>query len=293
MAELVASLPEYTDFGKLIQVKENQERLDHLKLSYLQGNTYLAIVGYIRLEDFARFTSQEDQRNDQIDAFGQRRIYLTGLKRRAVYRRISEGILRAHKDDYSCATPDHQCLECYNCYAYGGVRAIKDQQDALRSRFKPTTAFSIQAAEDALADEEEFHAMTHRDLKMPTSGEGASIYNLHLIRPGVVFPFIDFIFQPCQFDLAIYFETLRQAEKSGFGSMTSRLGTVSINCVGVSADLALGQADLLKDMQVNADGTVDVDARLTTGLEKVDGSDLRSKLKGWIETYKGKIFGGG
>lgn len=292
MSNLVASLPEYIDFGKLIPVKEDQAGLGQLKFSYLQGNTYLAIVGYIRLEDFARFTSQEDQRNDQIDAFGQRRIYLTGLKRRAVYRRISEGILRAHKADYKCATPDHQCLACYNCYAYGGVRAIEDQQEALRSRFKPTTAFSIQTAEEALADEEEFHTMTHRNLQMPKPREGASIYNLHLIRPGAVFPFIDFIFQPCQFDLAMYFETLRQTEKAGFGSMTSRLGTVSITCLGVSDDLNLGQAELLNGVKITSAGKVKVDPSIKKQLKEVIPADWRSKLADWIKAHSAEVYGG-
>ncbi|MBD3352582.1 MAG: type I-D CRISPR-associated protein Cas7/Csc2, partial [Candidatus Lokiarchaeota archaeon] len=227
MSDIIDELPEFINFREVMETPDKEE-IDRV---YLRNNSYLAIIGYKKLEDFARFTSSEDLSIDTIEFGGKDRVYFTGLKRRAVYRRASEAILREHSDEYTCATPDHQCMDCYNCYAYGGTNMVKKETKSIRSRMKMTTSYSIQPSMDAIVDEDEFHIMVHRDLEMKQSKEGeqkkGSIHTITLIKPGTVFPFIDMIFNPTKFDLAMYLETIKRGDAEGFGSKGSLLGTMS------------------------------------------------------------------
>ena len=80
-------------------------------------------------------------------------------------------------------------MDCYNCFTYGGVIAVKGETEAIKSRLKAITAFSIQSDEEALIDEEEFHNIVHNDFRMEQAEQGqqkkARIYSLLLIKPGV------------------------------------------------------------------------------------------------------------
>jgi CRISPR type I-D-associated protein Csc2 len=264
----------------------------------LQKNDYIAIVGYKILKDFARFTSHEDLSNDKIDYAGRSRIYLTGLKRRGVYRRASEAILRQYNPDYNCATPDHQCMNCYNCFTYGGVIARKDKTQAMKSRLKTITSFSIQSDEEALIDEEEFHNIVHTDFRMEQAEKGEqkkpSLYNLLLIKPGIVFPFIDIIFNPTQFDLAMYLETVRRADAMGFGSRSSLLGTMETKILAITDNLKISQKDLLSKIKVDESGNIDF-SELKEQLKAETVTEeqlenLRIKLPELIKKYKDKIY---
>lgn len=293
--KIMSSLPEFKDLGEDMKLASGES----LKKVYVQKNDYIAIVGYKVLKDFARFTSHEDLSNDRIDYAGKSRIYLTGLKRRGVYRRASEAILRQYNENYNCATPDHQCMNCYNCFTYGGVIAVKDKTQAIKSRLKPTTSFSIQSDEEALADEEEFHNIVHTDFRMEQAEKGEqkkpSIYNLLLIKPGTVFPFIDIIFNPTRFDMAMYLETLRRADAMGYGSRSSLLGTMETKIIAITDNLRMSHKDLLNKIKIDETGNVDV-TELKTKFdgELVDEEQLeaiRSKLPELIKKYEAAIYG--
>jgi CRISPR type I-D-associated protein Csc2 len=294
-SKIIANLPEFKNLGEELKLASGES----LKKVYVQKNDYVAIVGYKVLKDFARFTSHEDLSNDKIDYAGKSRIYLTGLKRRGVYRRASEAILRQYNENYNCATPDHQCMNCYNCFTYGGVIAIKDKTQAIKARLKPTTSFSIQSDEEALIDEEEFHNIVHTDFRMEQAEKGEqkkpSIYNLLLLKPGTIFPFIDIIFNPTKFDLAMYLETLRRADAMGYGSRSSLLGTMETKIIAITDNLKISHKDLLSKIKVDESGNVDV-KELTAefGAEAVNEKQLetlRAKLPELIKTYKAEIYG--
>jgi len=294
-SKIIANLPEFKNLGEELKLANGES----LKKVYVQKNDYVAIVGYKVLKDFARFTSHEDLSNDKIDYAGKSRIYLTGLKRRGVYRRASEAILRQYNENYNCATPDHQCMNCYNCFTYGGVIAIKDKTQAIKARLKPTTSFSIQSDEEALIDEEEFHNIVHTDFRMEQAEKGEqkkpSIYNLLLLKPGTVFPFIDIIFNPTRFDLAMYLETLRRADAMGYGSRSSLLGTMETKIIAITDNLKISHKDLLGKIKVDESGNVDVkELKAEFGAEAVDEKQLetlRVKLPELIKTHKAEIYG--
>jgi len=293
--KVIANLPEFKNLGEELKLASGKS----LKKVYVQKNDYIAIVGYKVLKDFARFTSHEDLSNDKIDYAGKSRIYLTGLKRRGVYRRASEALLRQYNENYNCATPDHQCMNCYNCFIYGGVIAIKDKTQAIKARLKPTTSFSIQSDEEALIDEEEFHNIVHTDFRMEQAEKGEqkkpSIYNLLLLKPGTVFPFIDIIFNPTKFDLAMYLETLRRADAMGYGSRSSLLGTMETKIIAITDNLKISHKDLLNRIKIDDAGNVDIaELKAKFGAEVVDENQLetlRAKLPALIEKYKAKIYG--
>jgi CRISPR type I-D-associated protein Csc2 len=294
-SKIIANLPEFKNLGEELKLASGKS----LKKVYVQKNDYVAIVGYKVLKDFARFTSHEDLSNDKIDYAGKSRIYLTGLKRRGVYRRASEAILRQYNESYNCATPDHQCMNCYNCFTYGGVVAIKDKTQAIKARLKPTTSFSIQSDEEALIDEEEFHNIVHTDFRMEQAEKGEqkkpSIYNLLLLKPGTIFPFIDIIFNPTKFDLAMYLETLRRADAMGYGSRSSLLGTMETKIIAITDNLKISHKDLLSKIKVDESGNVDVkELKAEFGAEAVSEKQLetlRAELPELIKTHKAEIYG--
>jgi CRISPR type I-D-associated protein Csc2 len=294
-SRIIANLPEFKNLGEELKLASGES----LKKVYVQKNDYVAIVGYKVLKDFARFTSHEDLSNDKIDYAGKSRIYLTGLKRRGVYRRASEAILRQYNENYNCATPDHQCMNCYNCFTYGGVIARKNKTQAIKSRLKTITSFSIQTDEEALIDEEEFHNIVHTDFRMEQAEKGEqkkpSLYNLLLIKPGTVFPFIDIVFNPTEFDLAMYLETVRRADAMGFGSRSSLLGSMETKIIAITDNLKISHKDLLSKIKVNEAGNVD-----STELEKALAGEtvddqlletIRAKLPELIKKYDNEIYG--
>jgi CRISPR type I-D-associated protein Csc2 len=292
--KFIEKLPEFKNLREEITLARNGK----LKRVYIQKNDYVAIVGYKSLKDFARFTSHEDLSNDKIDYAGKTRLYLTGLKRRGVYRRVSEAILRQYNEKYNCATPDHQCMDCYNCFTYGGVIAVKDETEAMKSRLKAVTAFSIQSDEEALIDEEEFHNIVHTDFRMEQADKGPkkpSIYTLLLIKPGVVFPFIDIIFNPSKFDISLYLEMLRRADAMGFGSRSSLLGTMETKIVAITDNLMIAHKDLLNNIVINEAGDVSYEklSLLFSAEELVTDEQLQSireKLPDLIQTYDTAIY---
>ncbi len=290
------NLPEFKNLREELTLASDKK----LKKVYVQKNDYIAIIGYKSLKDFARFTSHEDLSNDKIEYAGKTRIYLTGLKRRGVYRRASEAILRQYNELYNCATPDHQCMDCYNCFTYGGVIAVKGETEAIKSRLKAITAFSIQSDEEALIDEEEFHNMVHTDFRMEQAEQGqqkkASIYNLLLIKPGVIFPFIDIIFNPTKFDLAMYIEMLRRADAMGFGSRSSLLGTMETKIIAMTNNLKISHKDLLTKIAINETGDITCEdlTKQFTDEEIVNDTQIemiREQLPKLINTYKTEIYG--
>jgi CRISPR type I-D-associated protein Csc2 len=290
------SLPEFKNLREELKLASEKK----LKKVYVQKNDYIAIIGYKRLKDFARFTSHEDLSNDKIDYAGKTRIYLTGLKRRGVYRRASEAILRQYNENYNCATPDHQCMDCYNCFTYGGVIAVKGETEAIKSRLKAITAFSIQSDDEALIDEEEFHNIVHTDFRMEQAEQGQqkkpSIYNLLLIKPGVVFPFIDIIFNPSKFDLAMYLEMLRRADAMGFGSRSSLLGTMETKIIAITDNLTISHKDLLTKIALNETGDISYEGlnQQFSKEEIVTDNQLeaiRKTLPKLIDTHKIEIYG--
>ena len=292
MSEMLGKIPEFVDFGEAAKTADDEE----LERVYLRENNYLAVIGYKTLEDFARFTSSEDLSIDTIEYAGKDRVYFTGLKRRAVYRRASEAILREYTSDYSCATPDHQCMNCYNCYTYGGTNLVKGKTKSIRSRMKMTTSYSIQSSMDAVVDEDEFHIMVHRDLEMAQKEEGqekGSIHTITLIKPNTVFPFIDIIFNPTKFDVAMYLETIERGDAEGYGSKGSLLGTMSTEILGIIDDLDVTHRDLLDAIKVTDDGEVDASeakSLIDESISKKELENLKDELPDLIEKHRGKIY---
>ncbi|MCW3995987.1 MAG: type I-D CRISPR-associated protein Cas7/Csc2 [Candidatus Bathyarchaeota archaeon] len=294
--QILNTLPEFKNLREELTLVSEKK----LRKVYVQKNDYIAIIGYKRLKDFARFTSHEDLSNDKIDYVGKTRIYLTGLKRRGVYRRASEAILRQYNENYNCATPDHQCMDCYNCFTYGGVIAVKGETEAIKSRLKAITAFSIQSDDEALIDEEEFHNIVHTDFRMEQAEQGQqkkpSIYNLLLIKPGVVFPFIDIIFNPSKFDLAMYLEMLRRADAMGYGSRSSLLGTMETKIIAVTDNLTISHKDLLTKIVLNEAGDISYEGltqQFAQGEIVTDNQleAIRKRLPELIDAYKTEIYG--
>ncbi len=289
---IINELKEFEDLGQVMRTASGAE----LERVYVRDNKYIAIIGYKMLKDFARFTSHEDLSIDTINFAGKTRVYLTGLKRRAVMRRASEAILREFDSNYNCATPDHQCMECYNCYAYGGVIAIKNKTKAIKSRVKTTTSFSVQTDDEIIIDEPEFHNIIHTDLKMEQTEEQkkASLYEMVLIKPNTVFPFIDVIFTPTQFDLAIYLETVKRADAEGYGSRSSLLGTMQTEIIAITTNLNVSQKDLLDGIHIDEKGNVDdSQVRLLLQSNLIEVSDLealRDQLPDLIKTHRQEIY---
>jgi CRISPR type I-D-associated protein Csc2 len=280
----VNELPEWIDFSADTDVAQ-KGKMDR---AYIRENNFIAIAGVKKLVDFARFTSHEDTSIDRLEFMNAERLYLTGLKRRAVMRRASEGILRSYAGEYAylCATPDHQCMSCYNCYVYGGLRTTKKDTKGLRARIKPVTAFSIQPYRDAVTSEPEFHIMVHRNLSMDQGDQkSASIYEVDLIRPGTLFPFVDIIFNPSQFDLAMYFETLKRADAEGYGSRASLYGAMETDIRAVYYNWAPGQEalhTLIENETVQTPGDVQT--------VEIDPDALRNDLSDKIELIR-KTYG--
>lgn len=291
----ISSLQEFEDFGSKIKMPTGVE----LGKIYLRTNKYIAVVGYKTLKDFARFTSHEDFSIDTLDYNGKTRIYLTGLKRRAVYRRASEAILREFNKNYNCATPDHQCMNCYNCFTYGGVIAIKDRTKAIKSRVKTTTSFSVQNEEEAIIEEPEFHNIVHTDLKMEQAEAGEqkkpSLYEITLIKPGTVFPFIDIIFNPTKFDLAMYLETVKRADAEGYGSRSSLLGTMETKIIAITDDLRVSQKELLDGIKLEAASVNDTKlVALFSKDERISEEELeklRKELPKLIAKHEKTVYG--
>jgi CRISPR type I-D-associated protein Csc2 len=291
----LSNLPEFKNLGEELKLASGES----LRQVYVQKNDYIAVVGFKVLKDFARFTSHEDMSNDKIDYAGKSRIYLTGLKRRGVYRRASEAILRQYNESYNCATPDHQCMNCYNCFTYGGVIARKDKTQAIKSRLKTITSFSIQSDEEALIDEEEFHNIVHTDFRMEQAERGEqkkpSLYNLLLVKPGIVFPFIDIIFNPTKFDVAMYLETLRRSDVMGFGSRSSLLGTMETKIIAITDNLRVSHKDLLSKIKVDETGNVDFselkDQFKDEIVDEKQMDALRAKLPELIKKHSSEIYG--
>lgn len=291
----ISSLQEFEDFGSKIKMPTGAE----LGKIYLRTNKYIAVVGYKTLKDFARFTSHEDFSIDTLDYNGKTRIYLTGLKRRAVYRRASEAILREFNKNYNCATPDHQCMNCYNCFTYGGVIAIKDRTKAIKSRVKTTTSFSVQNEEEAIIEEPEFHNIVHTDLKMEQAEAGEqkkpSLYEITLIKPGTVFPFIDIIFNPTKFDLAMYLETVKRADAEGYGSRSSLLGTMETKIIAITDDLRVSQKELLDGIKLEAASVNDTKlVALFSKDERISEEELeklRKELPKLIAKHEKTVYG--
>lgn len=281
----ITELPDWLDFSTLVDVGQKDNKLER---AYVRENNFVAIAGVKKLIDFARFTSHEDTSIDRLEFMDEERIYLTGLKRRAVMRRASEGILRSFAGEYpyTCATPDYQCMSCYNCYMYGGLRTVKKSTKGLRARIKPVTSFSVQPYGEAVTSEPEFHIMVHRNLSMDQSEQkgdqkSASIYELDLIRPGTCFPFVDIIFNPSQFDLAMYFKTLERSDAEGYGSRASLYGAMQTDIKNVFYNWAPSQQDL-HGMASDDPGLPPYD----THILEVDPEELSESLDQKIESIR-------
>lgn len=269
-------LERWIDFSQ----EETVAQKGKMDRAYIRSNDFIAVAGVKRLIDFARFTSHEDMSIDRLELLGKERLYLSGLKRRAVMRRASEGILREYskgKSAYQCATPDHQCMACYNCYLFGGLRTQKPTK-GLRSRIKPVTAFSIQSYQEAVTSEPEFHIMVHRNLSMVQDEKSASVYEVDLIKPGTEFAFVDVIFNPSLLDLEMYFETVKRSDAEGYGSRSSLYGTMETRYIGFYRNWAPGQKELL-----DAAETGSLEPPVDTETIDLDPTLLRSELPGLID----------
>jgi len=122
-----------------------------------------------------------------------------------------------------------------------------------------------------------------------------SLYNLLLIKPGIVFPFIDIIFNPTQFDLAMYLETVRRADVMGFGSRSSLLGTMETKIIAITDNLKLPHKDLLSKIKVDETGNINFsELKEQLKAETVTEEQLeniRTKLPELIKKYGDKIYG--
>ena len=117
-----------------------------------------------------------------------------------------------------------------------------------------------------------------------------------MIKPGVVFPFIDIIFNPTKFDLSMYLEMLRRADAMGFGSRSSLLGTMETKIIAITDNMKVSHKDLLTKITINETGDV-IYEELTKQLSKdeiIDDNQLekvRSLFPELIKKYSNKIYG--
>ena len=279
-------IPEFEDFNEVINVALKGKR--ELKRCYLPVGEIVTIVGYRTLETPALFTTKEDQSIDILNFLGKDRAVLTGLKQRAVIRRVHSDLLRGIIGEaYKCVVPDNLCGACSNCFLFGSLNP--DTGIAVKSRVNITTSYSIQDSDSAISDEEEFHIMVHSNLSMEATEEErkASIYVNEIIKPETVFPFVVYIYNPTQFDIVAYIKAHLIADKRGYGNYSAIRGQSNSEFVAITKDLTISPSTMIEKKKEDIVKMLD-DKKTIFGDKKI--KVLAESFETLAKKYKDKLY---
>lgn len=289
----ILSIPEFIDFNEKINIALKGKNKE-LERCYIPIGDVVTIAGYRILEAPALFTTSEEGTIDTIDFEGKERVVLTGLKQRAVIRRVHSGLIRGILgDNYRCVVPDNLCGRCVNCFQFGSMNS--DTNIQVKSRTNITSSFSLQSNEEAISEDEEFHIMVHSDLSMK-KGEaadtqaGASIYTNEVIKPGVVFPFLVYIYNPSQFDVVSYVKAHLIADLRGYGSYSTIRSQANSEFFLITKDLSLSPSVMLNKEKEEILNMVREEVTLSGDKEIKSLSDDFDSL---ADKYKDKLYGWG
>ena len=244
----ILNIPEFIDFNEKINIALKGKNKE-LERCYIPIGDVVTIAGYRTLEAPALFTTSEEGTIDTIEFEGKERVVLTGLKQRAVIRRVHSGLIRGILgDNYRCVVPDNLCGRCVNCFQFGSMNSDTNVQ--VKSRTNITSSFSLQGSDEAISEDEEFHIMVHSDLSMKKGEDTdtqarASIYTNEVVKPGVIFPFLVYIYNPAQFDIVSYVKAHLIADLRGYGSYSTIRSQASSEFVLITKDLSLSPSVML------------------------------------------------
>jgi len=266
------NLQEFVDLNENIDIALKDKQKKPIRRCYLPIGDIVTIAGYRILEAPALFTTSEEGTIDKVEFEGKERVVLTGLKQRAVIRRVHADLIRGILGDiYKCVVPDNLCGRCVNCFQFGSMNT--DINIQVKSRINITSSFSLESADECIAEDEEFHIMVHSDLSMKRGeGEdtqkGASIYTNEVIKPGTIFPFLIYIYSPTQFDIISYLKAHLLADKRGYGSYSTIRSQAKSEFLLITKDLVLSPSVMLnkepaeiqemvdKEISIFGDGTI-------------------------------------
>lgn len=284
------NLPEFIDFNEAINIALSGKEKP-LRRCYIPVSDVVTIAGYRTLEAPALFTTSEEGTIDKVEFEGRERVVLTGLKQRAVIRRVHSNLIRGILgDSYRCVVPDNLCGHCVNCFQFGSMNS--DTGIQVKSRTNITSSFSLQSADEAISEDEEFHIMVHSDLSMARGeGEGtqreASIYTNEVIKPETVFPFLVYIYSPCQFDIISYIKSHLIADLRGYGSYSTIRSQTRSEFLLITKDLSLSPSVMLNKSKEEVSASVD--NKLTiTGDETI--KKLADQFDSLAKKYQTKLY---
>jgi CRISPR type I-D-associated protein Csc2 len=282
-------IPEFVNFNEAIDVAlEDKKKRKKLRRCYLPRGDIVTIVGYRTLESPALFTTKEEGTIDRIKFINKDRVVLTGLKQRAVIRRVHSDLIRdVLGDTYKCVVPDNLCGHCSNCFLFGSLNP--DTDIAVKSRLNITTSYSLPDADEAISDEEEFHIMVHSNLSMAATEEErrASIYVNEVIKPCVVFPFVVYMYNPTIFDIVAYIKAHLMADKRGYGNYSAIRGQSKSEFLLITKDLMISPSTLLEKNKEEILKVVDSKKTLV-GDQKIKG--LAENFDDLASKYKDKLY---
>ncbi|MBE0427097.1 MAG: type I-D CRISPR-associated protein Cas7/Csc2 [Nitrospirae bacterium] len=284
------NLPEFIDFNEAIDIALSGKKKS-LRRCYIPVGDVVTIAGYRTLDAPALFTTSEEGTIDKVAFEGKERVVLTGLKQRAVIRRIHSSFIRGIiGDNYKCVVPDNLCGHCVNCFQFGSMNS--DTGIQVKSRTNITSSFSLQSADEAISEDEEFHIMVHSDLSMAKGeGEGtqkgASIYTNEVIKPETVFPFLVYIYSPSQFDIVSYIKSHLIADLRGYGSYSTIRSQARSEFILITKDLSLSPSVMLNKSKEEI--LKSVENKLTiTGDSAI--KSLADQFESMANTYKNKLY---
>jgi len=289
----ILNMPEFIDFNEKINIALKGKNKE-LERCYIPIGDIITIAGYRTLESPALFTTSEEGAIDTVEFEGNNRVVLTGLKQRAVIRRVHSGLVRGILgDNYRCVVPDNLCGRCVNCFQFGSMNS--DTNIQVKSRTNITSSFSLQSSEESISEDEEFHIMVHSDLSMK-KGEaadtqaGASIYTNEVIKAGVVFPFLVYIYHPSQFDVVSYIKAHLIADLRGYGSYSTIRSQARSEFLLITKDLSLSPSIMLNKKKDEILGMVKTKVTLK-GDQEI--KSLADNFESLARKYKNKLYSWG
>lgn len=286
----ILNIPEFIDFNEKINIALKGKNKE-LERCYIPIGDVVTIAGYRVLEAPALFTTSEEGTIDTVQFEGKERVVLTGLKQRAVIRRVHSGLIRGILgDNYRCVVPDNLCGRCVNCFQFGSMNPETNVQ--VKSRTNITSSFSMQSSNEAVAEDEEFHIMVHSNLSMGREEgdvQAGSIYTNEVIKPGTQFPFLVYIYNPSQFDVTSYIKAHLISDLRGYGSYSTIRSQARSEFILITKDLCLSPSVILnkekKEMldMVKKGITLSGDEEIKSLADDFDSlaREYKDKLYGW------------
>lgn len=281
-------IPEFVDFNESVNIALEANKKKELRRCYLPRGDVITIAGYRTLETPALFTTKEEGTIDVISFLERDRLVFTGLKQRAVIRRIHSDLLRGVLgDEYKCVVPDNLCGSCSNCFLFGSLNP--ETNIAVKSRANITTSYSIEESDKAISDEEEFHIMVHSNLSMVQNEEerAASIYINEVIRPGTVFPFVVYLYSPTQFDVVSYIKSHSLADKKGYGNYSAIRGQCKSEFLLITKNLSISPSTMLEKSKKEILDSIDLNLSI---IDEGKIENLANEFDDLAKTYKKNLF---